>query len=95
MIILGRSLCSTEISKIESEKRQLRELAAGTGIKAMKAKNELAQICNRDMTSLNRALLTAEAAVRKAGGSGVDIPPGTLWWMQRELEEMKKYRPGK
>ena len=39
-------------------------------------------MCSKDLTDLNRALLTAEAAVRKLGGSGVDVPPGTLWWMK-------------
>ena len=29
----------------------------------------------------NRALLTVEAAVRKAGGNAKDLPPGSGWWV--------------
>ena len=79
-----------EIDKIEREKAQLEAAAQGTGVKAMQAKNQLSQLLNRDPTDLNRALLTAEAAVRKLGGVG---PPGLVWWLGRELQEMKKYKP--
>jgi len=82
-----------EIQKIEEEKNRLETDAEGTGIKANKAKAELSQLLARDQTELNKALLTAEAAVRKAGGTGKECPPGTLWWMSREIEEMKKYKP--
>jgi len=82
-----------EMQKIENEKNELEEAASGSGLKAVKAKNELAQLLSRDLTELNKALITAEAAVRKAGGTGKECPPGTLWWMQREIEEMKKYKP--
>jgi hypothetical protein len=53
--------------------------------------------------ALNKALLTAEAAVRSAcklfGGDpnsasfeegGSNAAYGALWWMKRDLEEMKK-----
>jgi len=81
---------NNEIQKIEKKKSELETAAAGSGVKAMQAKNELSQLLNQDNTDLNRALLTAEAAVRKAGGSG---PLGSVWWMGRELEELKKYKP--
>jgi len=82
-----------EIQKIEDEKNRLETESELTGIKGGKAKNELKQLLTRDNTELNKMLLTAEAAVRKLGGSGVDVPPGSLWWMNREIEEMKKYKP--
>jgi F actin bundling C terminal len=85
----------SEINRIESEKSRLEQESSGGGVKAIRAKNELAQLLSADQTDLNRALLTAEAAVRRVGGSGVDIPPGTMWWMNRDLEEMKKYKPSK
>merc|ERR1711974_27891 len=88
------SAVRTEINRIENLKSELEQKAAGAGVKAMQAKNELQQLLTKDNTELNRALLTAEAALRKAGGGG-DIPPGSMWWMNRELEEMKKYRPQK
>jgi hypothetical protein len=56
------------------------------------AKNELAQLLSAPTTELNKALLTAEAAVRKAQKYG-GAAQGDLWWMERELTEMKKYKP--
>jgi len=82
---------NSEIQKIEKRKAELEAVASGTGVRAGSAKAELASLLDRDNTDLNRALLTAEAALRKAGGS--PAPPGLLYWMGRELEEMKKYRP--
>jgi len=84
-----------QIRKIEETKSQFEHIIeTETGvIKQNKAKNELAQLLSADQTDLNRALLTAEAAVRKCGGPSKDVPPGTIWWMNRELEEMKKYKP--
>jgi len=73
-----------ELEKVIEEK---------TGIQAMKAKNELAQLLSQDQTEFNRALVTAQAAVRKAGGSGAKIDPAVLWWMEQELKEMSKYKP--
>jgi len=55
----------SEINKIEMEKARLEEDSELGGIKGARAKNELAQLLSRDKTDLNRALLTAEAAVRK------------------------------
>jgi len=82
-----------EIQKIEDEKYRLEEEGKQPGIKGARAKNELSQLLSRDLTDLNKALLTAEAAVRKLGGSGKEVPPGSLWWMNREIIEMKKYKP--
>jgi hypothetical protein len=82
-----------EIQKIEEKKKKLEEAANGTGTKAMLAKNELAQLLSAPTTELNRALLTAEAAVRKAQKLGGTAAQGDLWWMERELTEMKKYKP--
>ncbi len=48
-----------------------------------------------DRTDINRTLITAEAAVRKAGGAGSTVPASTLWWMNREIEELQKYKPRK
>jgi len=85
----------TEIQKIESEKDRLENdiETGGSGIKVAKAQNELSQLLSRDNTDLNRALITAEAALRKLGSSGKIAPPGTIWYMSREVEEMKKYKP--
>jgi len=84
-----------EIQKIESEKDRLEtEIeTGGSVIKVARAQNELSQLFSRDNTDLNRALITAEAALRKLGSSGKIAPPGTIWYLSREVEEMKKYKP--
>lgn len=86
----------------ETEKKRLEDGSAGTGIAALKAKNELAQLGASPLwESLNKALITAEAAVRIAskkygvtatGGAntGAIRTNGTLWWLNRELETKKK-----
>jgi len=90
----------TQINKIEDRKNTLDKESELGGIKGTRAKNELQQLLSSDPTELNRALLTAEAALRKvqkqtgSSSSGEPVPPGTMWWMNRELEEMKKYKPG-
>eukprot|EP01113_Clastostelium_recurvatum_P018770 TRINITY_DN2212_c0_g1_i1.p1 TRINITY_DN2212_c0_g1~~TRINITY_DN2212_c0_g1_i1.p1 ORF type:complete len:234 (+),score=94.81 TRINITY_DN2212_c0_g1_i1:42-704(+) len=84
-----------EIAKIEKRKSELEALAAGSGVKANGAKNELQQLLNADPTDLNRTLITAEAAIRKAQKSPDINSQGALWWVTRELEEAKKYKPQK
>jgi len=97
------------IQEYETEKQRLEtEAASGRGIKALKAKNELAQLNSSPLwETLNKALITAEAAVRiatrnakknggKVGGSGAPAgrSDGAVWWMNRDLAEKKaKYGP--
>lgn len=93
------------VNAYETEKRRLEdESEGGNGIKALKAKNELAQLKNSPLWSeINKALITAEAAVRLASKKyGIGVPSGlpggasgprtngTMWWLQRELEQKKK-----
>lgn len=91
------------IKAYEAEKARLEELSKGTGVKALGAKNLLAQLDSSPlMEDLNRALITAEAAVRKATklfgkggaatGDGEAARPnsGALWWMNKDLETKKK-----
>jgi hypothetical protein len=102
---------AARIAAYEKEKARLEALAAGTGVKAMTAKNELAQLASGTlMEELNRALITAEAAVRQATkkfggalvpqeGSGrksvaANFSSGAVWWLNRDLEE-KQARYGK
>jgi len=96
-----------KIKAYEAEKARLEEGAALPGVKGLKFKNELAQLDSSPlMEQLNKALITAEAAVRmaarksKAGGSssgGEDSGPqmptaGAVWWMQRDLaDKQRKY----
>jgi len=93
----------------ETEKCRLEEESQsnnGTGIKALKAKNELAQLISGPLwEQINKALILAEAAVRIAqkkygsgsgyeGGAGCPRTSGTMWWLNRELQAKKeKYGP--
>jgi len=94
------------IRAYEEEKARLEAESQGTGVKALGAKNMLAQIDSGPLKEqLNKALITAEAAVRIAtkkfggqgGGAGSDASSsGALWWMNRDLEEkQRKYGPKK
>jgi len=94
------------IRAYEEEKARLTAESQGTGVKALGALNMLAQIDASPLKEeLNKALITAEAAVRIAtrkyggggggGGSG-GSSDGALWWMNRDLEEkQKRYGPKK
>eukprot|EP00028_Trichosphaerium_sp_Am-I-7-wt_P012107 CAMPEP_0168523540 /NCGR_PEP_ID=MMETSP0405-20121227/10044_1 /TAXON_ID=498012 /ORGANISM="Trichosphaerium sp, Strain Am-I-7 wt" /LENGTH=220 /DNA_ID=CAMNT_0008545433 /DNA_START=158 /DNA_END=821 /DNA_ORIENTATION=+ len=83
----------TEIAKIEQKKKELQAKSAKGGVRGNAAKNELEQLLSSDNTALNRAVLTAEAAVRKAAKMEGTAAQGSIWFMQRELEEAKKYKP--
>jgi len=91
------------IQAYEAEKQRLEEEAQQPGVKGLKAKNLLAQLGASPLAEeLNKALITAEAAVRTAtrlfggaGGSyagGGDAAPaqGAIWWMNKDLEIKKK-----
>jgi len=92
------------IREYEEEKARLTAESQGSGVKALGAKNMLAQIDAGPLKDqLNKALISAEAAVRiaskKFGGmSGGDdmSAAGAVWWMNRDLaEKQKKYAPKK
>jgi len=87
------------IKAYEAERFRLTEESKLPGVKGLKAINELAQLDSSPLAEqLNKALITAEAAVRIAvrkygggGGGGAGGPTeGALWWMSRDLEEKKK-----
>jgi len=97
------------VNEYEAEKSRLEaesKLNDGKGVKALGAVNLLAQLTSSPLwENINKALIIAEAKVRiaqrkyGAGGTAVgDGSPmrnnGTLWWMDRELQE-KKERYGK
>jgi len=93
-----------KIRAYEEEKARLEAEAQGSGVKALAAKNTLAQIESSPLKEeLNKALITAEAAVRiaskKFGGQSASVgggasAEGAVWWMNRELMEKQiKYAP--
>eukprot|EP00301_Raphidiophrys_heterophryoidea_P022793 c6864_g1_i1.p1 GENE.c6864_g1_i1~~c6864_g1_i1.p1 ORF type:complete len:303 (-),score=74.12 c6864_g1_i1:109-1017(-) len=70
------------IRAYEAEKSRLEAEAEGTGVKALRAKNMLAQLDSSPLTEeLNAALIQAEAAVRgatkKYGGSKANVSDGS------------------
>jgi len=96
------------VQEYEKKKQELEEIAAtGSGIKSPKAKNELAQLTSSPLwENINKALITAEAALRRAqkkyGVTGTGEAPasgaprtnGTMWWLDRDLRAKKeKYGP--
>jgi len=92
------------IRAYEEEKARLTADSQGEGVKALGAKNMLAQIDAGPLKEeLNKALISAEAAVRIAskkygGQSGGDggSAEGAIWWMNRDLlEKQKRYGPNK
>jgi len=100
------------IRAYEEEKARLTDESKGTGVKALGATNMLAQIDAGPLKEeLNKALISAEAAVRiatkKFGGGGggglggsssgeAQSSDGAIWWMNRDLKEkQEKYGPKK
>lgn len=90
---------NNRIREYECYKAQLEADAELPGVKGLRAKNLLAQLESSPLCEeLRKALITAEAAVRRAvklfagktaedGGGPND---GALWWMQKDLEMKKK-----
>eukprot|EP01094_Clydonella_sp_ATCC50884_P018219 TRINITY_DN332_c0_g1_i1.p1 TRINITY_DN332_c0_g1~~TRINITY_DN332_c0_g1_i1.p1 ORF type:complete len:282 (-),score=124.49 TRINITY_DN332_c0_g1_i1:262-1107(-) len=94
------------IRAYEAEKARLEAEAQKPGVKGLTAKNMLAQLDSSPLKEeLNAALISAEAAVRiatkkfgggrgaVASGSGdnrVAPTEGSIWWMNRDLDEKKK-----
>lgn len=92
------------IMAYEAEKARLEALAVLPGVKGLGAKNQLAQLDSNPLKDeLNKALITAEAAVRiatkKFGGAGnagnagasADAMPsqGAIYWMNADLKQKK------
>jgi len=95
------------IKAYEKKKKALEELAKKPGVKGLGAKNQIAQLENSPIKeTLNKALITAEAALRlvkrkyKEHGKGGSTPGGTelsaangaLFWMDADCKKgQKKY----
>merc|ERR1740129_1614287 len=80
-----------EIAKIEKKKAKLSKKAAKGGVKGKAAQNELDQIQASD--PMPKALVTAQAALRKAQKSKNLDAMGKLWFIDREIAEAAKYKP--
>ena len=82
-----------EIAKLERKKAKLQKKTAKGGVKGKAAQNELDQIMASDPMPIRKALVTAQAALRKAQKSDNVNAMGKLWVIQREIEEAAKYKP--
>jgi len=80
------------IAEEEALRSRLSEAAAQGGVKGNAAGNELKQLDAAPKTALNKEILTAEAAVRKAQKATGIQPQGALWWVERSIMEAKKYK---
>jgi len=89
---------SVELKKLEKEKERLRKESKNAGVKGKTAANQLAQLEQSELPpEVKKAIIKAESAVKraqkKAEESGTGPTPGTTWWVQRDVEELKKYKP--
>jgi len=82
-----------EIDKLEKKKEKLAKKAAKGGVKGKAAQNELDQIKASDPMPIRKALVTAQAALRKAQKSKNLNAAGKLWFIEKELAEAAKYKP--
>merc|ERR1712173_387758 len=82
-----------EIEKLEKKKEKLAKKAAKGGVKGKAAQNELDQIQASDPMPIRKALVTAQAALRKAQKSKNLDAMGKLWFIDREIAEAAKYKP--
>jgi hypothetical protein len=93
------------IREYEREKQRLLAESKKSGVKGLTAKHQLSILDASPLAEkLNVALIKAEAAVRivsrkfgaggvVAGGAGAEAArptAGSVWWMNRDLEEKKK-----
>jgi len=94
---------NARIQAYEAEKYRLEQQSLLPGVKGLSAKNLLAQLdCSPLKEELNKALITAEAAVRRVmklfgkggaeykDGAGGGRSDGAAWWMNKDLEVKKK-----
>jgi len=82
-----------ELAKFEKEKDRLRKEAKGGGVKGLAAGNQLVQLEEAGLPEdLLKAMIKTENQVKKAQ-SKLGAPPGSVWWLSRELEELKKFKP--
>lgn len=101
---------NARIREYEAEKARLEEASKLEGVKGLQAKNLLAQLDSSPLKEeLQKALITAEAAVRMASkkygganakvaqeGAGGASSQGAIWWMEYDLKQKKaKYGKGK
>lgn len=77
----------------EAAIRQEVEDTKGKVVKHNRAKNKLQTHLARDQTPYNQALITAEAAVRKAKKDKTTSAAGSDWWVDRDMAEAAKYKP--
>ena len=85
------NLVNIEIEKVESKKQKLTAKVEKGGVLGKVAKNELDQMMTADDTPIHRAMITAQAALRKAQKEGKEtISAGRVWFIQRRINEARR-----
>jgi len=101
---LALSEVTEAINALEKKRAKLEKVAQGSGVKALSAKNQLAQMdSGPEAEKLTKMLITAEAKVRavikKYGGKTVDQNKGSYdidsakgarFWLEADLDQKKK-----
>jgi hypothetical protein len=93
---------NAQIKAYETEKARLEAESKKSGVRGLKAKNELAQLESGPLAEkLRMLLIKAEAALRKAKksagsttGTETVRTDGAVWWLEREIQT-KKTKYGK
>jgi len=82
-----------ELELREKKLSGLKEDAKLSGVKGMRAKNQVAVMESEDQLPLRKALITCKAALKKAKKSDDVHANGQIWWCEREMIEAEKYKP--
>merc|ERR1712157_215825 len=78
-----------EIAKLEKKKAKLAKKAEKGGVKGKAAQNELDQIQASDPMPIRKALVSAQAALRKAQKSKNVNAMGKLWFIDLRLQKLQ------
>lgn len=89
-----------EIEKLDKREAELKDIMAnGSGVKKIRAKQELHILEARNdvglLFALRKVLKKAEAAVAAAAKGEATDSKGSVWFLERQLEESKRYSPNK
>eukprot|EP00457_Paulinella_chromatophora_P009994 gb/GEZN01010078.1/.p1 GENE.gb/GEZN01010078.1/~~gb/GEZN01010078.1/.p1 ORF type:complete len:244 (-),score=76.46 gb/GEZN01010078.1/:516-1247(-) len=84
--------CKAELDALQAKKdaAKIKAQQSGTGMKALRAKQEWEEVRQIDAVPLERALIKAEGKVKKEQKK-IKPPAGDIWWKARKEEEAAKY----
>uniref|UniRef100_A0A6A7FWF9 Protein tolA n=1 Tax=Hirondellea gigas TaxID=1518452 RepID=A0A6A7FWF9_9CRUS len=83
---------ANESAAVAQNAQRVADEAAEAAIAAKAASDEAAAAAEQALQEANEAVADAEAFLQDAKEKSTDTH-GTFWWMERELEEARKYKP--